>query len=116
MKRIFRPKSGEGSATFTETGLPIVTAKVDFVNDSKLEEEGGHRYVRYDDALVVLDSVLKELDLKVWLIIDRLDEAFQSRPSHETPALRALPRTYLDLQNLQLFGASCSSDATCSGE
>lgn len=71
------------------------------MDDSKLEEEGGHRYVRYDDALVVLDSVLKELDLKVWLIIDRLDEAFQSRPSHETPALRALLRTYLDLQNLQ---------------
>lgn len=101
VKRIFRPKSIEGSATFTETGLPIVTAKVDFLDDSKLEHEGGHRYVRYDDALSLLNAVLQELDLKVWLILDRLDEAFQSRPSHETPALRALLRTYLDLQDLR---------------
>jgi hypothetical protein len=33
----------------------------------------------------------------VWVILDRLDEAFQGFPAVEVPALRALLRTYLDL-------------------
>lgn len=102
LRRVLRPKSIEGSATFTETGMPIVSAKIDFTGESGIEEDdGGQRYVRYDDALLVLNAVLKELDLCVWLVLDRLDEAFQSRPSHETPALRALLRTYLDIQDLE---------------
>ncbi len=37
------------------------------------------------------------MGLRVWVILDRLDEAFQGFPSVEVPALRALLRTYLDL-------------------
>ena len=41
--------------------------------------------------------MLSEADLSVWVILDRLDEVFQGFPDTETPALRALFRTYLDL-------------------
>jgi hypothetical protein len=41
---------------------------------------------------------LEEAGLSVWLILDRLDEAFQGYPNTEIPALRALLRTYLDLK------------------
>jgi hypothetical protein len=37
------------------------------------------------------------VDIKVWVLFDRLDEAFSGRPEVEVPALRALMRTYLDL-------------------
>ena len=36
----------------------------------------------------------------VWVMFDRLDEAFVGQPKIELPALRALFRTYLDLQSL----------------
>jgi len=40
---------------------------------------------------------LDEVDLSLWLALDRLDEAFAGRPKAEIPALRALFRTFLDL-------------------
>ena len=40
---------------------------------------------------------LAELGLGVWVVLDRLDEAFQGFPEVERPALRALLRTYLDM-------------------
>src|SRR5580658_5384871 len=43
------------------------------------------------------NAVMDEVDLTVWVVLDRLDEAFQGFPDVEIPALRALLRTYLDL-------------------
>lgn len=53
--------------------------------------------MRHDDALTLLNAVLDEIELTTWIVVDRLDEAFQGFPAAEIPALRALFRTYLDL-------------------
>jgi hypothetical protein len=53
--------------------------------------------VRHDEALRLLNDVLDEVDFSVWVVLDRLDEAFQGFPQAEVPVLRALLRTYLDL-------------------
>ena len=44
-----------------------------------------------------LNVALDEVDLTVWVVLDRLDEAFPGSPATEIPILRALLRTYLDL-------------------
>src|ERR1035438_6628504 len=54
-------------------------------------------YIPHEKALGMLNEALDEVDLTVWIVLDRLDEAFQGFPSVEIPALRALFRTYLDL-------------------
>jgi hypothetical protein len=53
--------------------------------------------VRPDDALALVQRILADNGFKIWLVVDRLDEAFQGRPIVERPALRALLRTYLDM-------------------
>lgn len=39
--------------------------------------------------------------LEVWFVLDRLDEAFAGFPEIEVPALRALLRTFLDLNEFK---------------
>ena len=51
-------------------------------------------------ALALLEACLVETGFTLWLVFDRLDEAFQASPLVERPALRALLRTYLDIQDL----------------
>jgi hypothetical protein len=97
-KAFLKPKAVEGSVSVLETGLPVVTGKV--VPDYGEEVEGGV-IIPYDYALSRLQDALGELGLTVWVVFDRLDEAFQGAPDHEVPALRALLRVYLDLNNLE---------------
>lgn len=91
-RRVFNPQSAELAFTFSETGIPIVTPKVEFG-----AEEVKPREVSHEDALRLLDVCLGELGVDAWVVLDRLDEAFQGFPDVEIPALRALLRTYLDL-------------------
>jgi hypothetical protein len=53
--------------------------------------------VPVEQALSLLNACLVELGHVSWVALDRLDEAFQGLPEVEVPALRALLRTYLDL-------------------
>ncbi len=91
-KRLRNPKAAEGAISITPEGLPIITGRVDFADSTE-----PHLYVSHDRALGVLNAALEEVDLHLWLIMDRLDEAFAGLPAAEIPALRALLRTYLDL-------------------
>jgi len=52
-------------------------------------------------ALQLIDEYLSKANKRAWILFDRLDESFASAPEVEIPALRALCRTYLDLQTLQ---------------
>ena len=84
----------------TEAGMPIVIPGIEFYG---IDTDGGSIYC--DDFLRVLENALGSCDVVVWLALDRLDEAFVGFPDVETPALRALLRTYLDLtgfKNLRL--------------
>ena len=93
VRRLGRPSSAEVAITWTPGGIPIIAPRVEFTDDSKTEVAR----IEHDHALGILDGVLQEVGYTVWLVVDRLDEAFQGFPEAEIPALRALLRTYLDL-------------------
>ncbi|MDO3107363.1 P-loop ATPase, Sll1717 family [Mycobacteroides abscessus] len=89
-------KSLEGKATASAGGIPILSGKLEFGSD-KRPTEADPDLVRPDDALALVQKILVQSDIKLWLVVDRLDEAFQGQPIVERPALRALFRTYLDM-------------------
>lgn len=91
-RRVTNPKSAEIAATITADGLPVIGPRIE-LGDVPPQQE----LVRHDDALRLLNDVLDEVGYTVWIVLDRLDEAFQGFPQAEVPALRALLRTYLDL-------------------
>jgi hypothetical protein len=99
IKRLFpRVRTIEGTMTASADGMPILGAKFSF------DDEAGNDFdtesVRPDDALKLLHDILRDDGTTLWLVIDRLDEAFQGHPELERPALRALFRTYLDMLDL----------------
>jgi hypothetical protein len=94
--RLTKPESVEVGFTVTETGMPVMTPKVELGPERKLGEQ-----IYNGDFLSVLDRAIQSTDLIIWVLFDRLDEAFSGRQDVEIPALRALMRTYLDLTNLK---------------
>ena len=95
VKKIFSPSSAEVQFTFSETGIPIVIPKIKYGESGSSAE--APTVVPHEDALRLLNRCLTDAGITVWVALDRLDEAFQGFPAVETPALRALLRTYLDL-------------------
>ncbi|MEU7961296.1 P-loop ATPase, Sll1717 family [Micromonospora humida] len=98
VNRLRRKKSvsaAEGEISITPEGLPIVAGRLEF---GDIADEENPNFVRHEDALRLLDVVLSGAGITLWLAIDRLDEAFQGSPDLERPVLRALFRTYLDMQ------------------
>lgn len=94
IQRVLSPKMAEVELTLSETGIPIVTPRLEFGQE---ETNDSQKEVPHEQALRLLNNCLNEIDYSVWLALDRLDEAFQGFPAVEIPALRALLRTYLDL-------------------
>ena len=95
ISRLLNPKSAELGISVTEAGMPVLTPKVEFGEEK--DKDPVHEVIQHEDALAILNACLTDLGLTVWVVLDRLDEAFQGFPSIERPALRALLRTYLDL-------------------
>lgn len=95
-RKIFNAKAAEVEFTFSETGIPIVKPRIEFGQGEEEQAEVSH-----ENALRLLDRCLEELGLYAWVMLDRLDEAFQGFPDVEVPALRALLRTYLDLAEFE---------------
>ena len=93
IERLTQPKSIEGGLVLTEAGMPAFTGKVEY--PQALSES--LPLIRHEEALRHLNNLLGENEFVVWLVLDRLDEAFQGYPDTELPALKALLRTYLDL-------------------
>ncbi len=91
-RRLMSPDSVEGTLAVTPEGLPVIGGRVEFGNADSPPET-----IYHEDALTLLNAVLEETGLELWLVLDRLDEAFAGLPEAEIPALRALLRTYLDL-------------------
>jgi hypothetical protein len=92
--RMLKPKSAEVSVSLSETGIPVVSPKLEFETTSNAADSPN--LVPHERALRILNEALDEVDLTTWVVLDRLDEAFQGFPAVEIPALRALLRTYLD--------------------
>jgi hypothetical protein len=74
----------------------MVVPRLEF-DDVRDDAAGEPEVIRHEEALALLDRVLQEIDLTIWVVLDRLDEAFVGYAAIEVPALRALLRTYLDL-------------------
>lgn len=94
-KRLMHPTSAGAAVTITPDGLPIIASHAEFA------EPETENLVRHDDALRLLNDVLEEVGFRAWVVLDRLDEAFQGFPDAEIPVLRALLRTYLDLAEFE---------------
>ncbi|MCL4822123.1 MAG: hypothetical protein KJ067_23600 [Vicinamibacteria bacterium] len=93
ISRLTSPRSAELGLTISETGLPVITPKLEFGG----AEPDVPKEIPHEHALGLLNRCLADSGLTAWVVLDRLDEAFQGFPSTEIPALRALLRTYLDL-------------------
>lgn len=93
--RLMTPKSAEVGLSLSETGIPVIASKVEFGEGTGEAEK--IVVIPHEDALALLNKALEEADFSAWVLLDRLDEAFQGFPQTEVPALRALLRTYLDL-------------------
>jgi len=96
LPNFLRWKSAEVEFSLTPEGAPTITPKVEF--SSEAVEKVIHAKVAVEDAFTVLNDALGKLGARVWITFDRLDEAFQGKPGVELLALRALLKTYLDLQ------------------
>lgn len=98
LPNFFEWRSAEVKFTTSDTGMPVVIPRVEF---GKTPEKDTKERISVEDAFGVLNSTLSEIGSVVWVNFDRLDEAFQGRPEIEIPALRALLRTYLDLNEFE---------------
>jgi hypothetical protein len=96
VRRITNPKSVEATVILTQQGMPVVIPKIEFQDPGPPPRDPV--VVPHEDAFEALTAVLTEENLVIWVLFNRLDEAFQGFPAAEVPALRALLRTYLDLQ------------------
>lgn len=67
-----------------------------FGEQSKSNFEKG--LIPIESVYELLQNSLKKQDLTIWIVIDRLDVAFLESEDLETNALRAIFKTYLDLQ------------------
>ena len=89
------PRSAQLEFTWSETGIPIISPKLEFQSAETIDEP--NEVIPHETALKLLDDSLQEVDLTIWVVLDRLDEAFPGSPASQIPILRALLRTYLDL-------------------
>lgn len=78
------------------TGVPVMKGRVVFTEPSVEQAQRG--FISVDDLLATADDALAQEALTAWLLFDRLDVAFSGSPNLERNALRALFRTYLDVQ------------------
>jgi hypothetical protein len=83
--------------TLSESGMPVVTPKIEFGDAAKDSAPTPEEVVPHEQAFSLLNRCLASIGVTAWAVMDRLDEAFQGYPDTERPALRALFRTYLDL-------------------
>ena len=96
--RLYQANTVEGGVSWDPaTGVPTgVTAKVVLADGSN----GGIDVDSIDELLASADEALGQLGFKVWIVIDRLDVAFVQYEKVEQEALRALFKSYLDMQGL----------------
>lgn len=92
-----KPNKASIKFSVTENGLPVVAPTLEF-SSVETHDEGAQVVVNSDDAMKLLNYTINEAETNVWLVLDRLDEAFAGYSQIEVPALRALFRVYLDMQ------------------
>ncbi len=98
--RFFQPKSVETTlAVDPNTGIHKVTGKITLGEPSQSQSAAG--FMSLDNLLRRADDAMTEMDITVWIVLDRLDVAFARNETLETNALRALFAAYLDMKALK---------------
>lgn len=72
------------------------TGKITFRSPTDEQERAGYKSV--DDLIDILANYLQQKNIKVWVLFDRLDVAFEQSLELEKNALRALFKTYRDIE------------------
>lgn len=90
-----RLKTVEHAVALDENGLPTFSQKITINEPNRELRKFG--YISVFDLFEMANNALKSLDLKVWILFDRLDVAFINSIEMEKVALRTLFRTYSDL-------------------
>lgn len=93
-RRIINIESVEGGGSMEGE----IKGKITFRTPSAEKHKLG--YVSIDELLDLLNSHLQEAKINTWLLFDRLDVAFDQDPILEKNALRALFKTYRDIEDL----------------
>jgi hypothetical protein len=91
------PHSIQAEIGLNESAMPHVTPRIEFDRADAVQPPDFFG-VDYWTGLKLLETSLKNSGVSTWVALDRLDEAFPGYPAIEIPALRALLRTYLDMQ------------------
>lgn len=103
--RSFTP---EASFEVTESGMPVITARATQEVGGLDANQGASPAWLEDDfdpdevIDLIMDTLVK-IGKRVWVVLDRLDEAFIDRQDIEKDALRGLLRAHLDIGS---FGRS----------
>ena len=99
-----RVKSVEGGVLIDpSTSMPYaITGKILIGEPDEKQAAAGFQSV--DHLLGEANAAFKELKLGAWIILDRLDVAFETNEYLEKHALRALFKAYLDMGALDMIG------------
>jgi len=99
VRSYFRPPQAvEGTIQIDPiTGQPKgLTGKISFAEPSGSASD----ILSVDYLLKEADKALEDIEINLWILLDRLDVAFAETPDLEENALRALFRVYLDTMEL----------------
>ncbi len=95
-----RAKEIEGGVVVDPaSGTPAITGKIVLAEPQAEDRRQG--VISIDDLLRKANQALEDLDFSVWILLDRLDVAFEQHEDLEQNALRALFKTYRDMANLK---------------
>jgi hypothetical protein len=96
VSRMLKPAAIEGGVAIEpSTGLPVgLTGKILFEDPEIEQHQKG--FVSVDELLFEANEALAEEGYEAWLMLDRLDVAFDESSDLERNALRALFRAYRD--------------------
>ena len=95
VKKIF--PTIEGTVKDPVTGV-VITGKLTLTEPTTEQRKLGWQSL--DDLLLMLNKSLQEMDITIWLVLDRLDVAFSDSAELESNAIRSLFKTYLDMSSL----------------
>ena len=98
--RLANPSSIETGVSFdVATGNPEISFKIGYQDDGIVQTKDGT--ISPDNALEKLDQFLRIVNHNIWLMVDRLDDAFNGISSIEYAAIRSLFRVYLEMGHLE---------------
>jgi hypothetical protein len=96
LKRMLFPETVITAVVAPGAPATVVTAKYPPADTAKT-----HEPIPFAEIFDRLDSILRSADLRVWLLLDRLDEAFPGKPELENRALRSLLYAFKDTLGLK---------------